>query len=94
MAERGSVLTIEDESAVRSGIVAFLEDSGYRVHEADNGSRGLELFRSQRPDIVLCDLRIPGVDGLDVVSTVVAESPETPCATAQPQRSQSERSKT
>jgi serine phosphatase RsbU (regulator of sigma subunit) len=78
MAERGSVLTIEDESAVRSGIVAFLEDSGYRVHEADNGSRGLELFRSQRPDIVLCDLRIPGVDGLDVVSTVAAESPETP----------------
>jgi serine phosphatase RsbU (regulator of sigma subunit) len=73
-----TILTIEDESAIRSGIVAYLEDSGFRMLEADDGPSGVELFRRHRPDVVLCDLRLPGMDGLDVVSTIAADSPETP----------------
>lgn len=72
------VLSIEDEAAVRSGIVAYLEDSGFEMLEADDGSSGLELFRSSSPDVVLCDLRLPGTDGLTVLSTITRESPETP----------------
>ena len=71
-----TILTIEDDPAIRSGIVACLEDSGFRMREADNGLAGIELFRRERPDVVLCDLRLPGMDGLEVVSTIVAESPE------------------
>jgi sigma-B regulation protein RsbU (phosphoserine phosphatase) len=75
---QATILTIEDESAVRSGIVAYLEDSGFRMLEADNGLLGLQLFRRQRPDVVLCDLRLPGLDGLELISTLSAEGPEVP----------------
>jgi serine phosphatase RsbU (regulator of sigma subunit) len=73
-----TILTIDDETAVRSGIVAYLEDSGFRMLEANTGLLGVELFRRHRPDVVLCDLRMPGMDGLEVVATLAAESPETP----------------
>lgn len=72
------VLTIEDEPLVRRLIVAYMADSGFEMLEAGDGLMGLELFRNERPDVVLCDLRLPGMDGLDVLSSITAESPETP----------------
>ena len=72
------ILTIEDESPIRDGIVAYLEDSGFTMLEANDGAAGLELFRREHPDVVLCDLRLPGMDGLDILSAITAESPETP----------------
>jgi phosphoserine phosphatase RsbU/P len=72
------ILTIEDEPAIRHGIVAFMEDSGFEMLEADNGETGLEMFRMNQPDLVLCDLRLPGLDGLDVLSAISEEAPETP----------------
>jgi serine phosphatase RsbU (regulator of sigma subunit) len=72
------VLTIEDDPSVRAGIVAFLEDSGYRMLEAATGSEGIALFHQERPDVVLCDLRLPGVDGLDVLAVITGSSPDTP----------------
>jgi sigma-B regulation protein RsbU (phosphoserine phosphatase) len=72
------ILTIEDEPLIRDGIVAYLEDSGFAMLEARDGLAGLEIFRSERPDVVLCDLRLPGMDGLEVLSAITAESPETP----------------
>lgn len=72
------ILTIEDEPPIRDGIVAYLEDSGYTMLEANDGPSGIEIFRHEHPDVVLCDLRLPGMDGLEVLSTITAESPETP----------------
>ena len=72
------ILTIEDEPPIRDSIVAYLEDSGFTMLEANDGPTGLEIFRNEHPDVVLCDLRLPGMDGLDVLSTITAESPETP----------------
>ena len=72
------ILTIEDERTIRSGLAAYLEDSGYEVLQAENGDVGLAIFRRDRPDVILCDLRLPGIDGLDILSTVTEESPETP----------------
>ena len=46
--------------------------------EANDGPTGLEIFRHEHPDVVLCDLRLPGMDGLEVLSAITAESPETP----------------
>ena len=46
--------------------------------EANDGPAGIEIFRQEHPDVVLCDLRLPGMDGLEVLSTITAESPETP----------------
>ena len=72
------ILTIEDESPIRNSIVAYLEDSGFTMLEANDGPAGIEIFRQEHPDVVLCDLRLPGMDGLEVLSTITAESPETP----------------
>ena len=63
---------------MRHSVRAFLEDSDFAVFEAENGERGLALFRDLRPDLVLIDLRMPGMDGLAIVGIITQESPETP----------------
>jgi serine phosphatase RsbU (regulator of sigma subunit) len=78
MTENAKILTIEDESPIRNGIVTYLGDSGFTMLEANDGRSGLEIFRREGPDVVLCDLRLPEVDGLDVLATITSESPETP----------------
>ncbi len=72
------ILTVEDDEFVREIIVAFLEDSGYVVLQAENGRQGLEIFRSEHPDLLLLDLRMPEIDGLEVLSVVTREAPDTP----------------
>ena len=73
-----TILTVEDEPAIRSILVAFLEDHDYTAIEACDGGEALHHFRNQRPDLVLCDLRMPGMDGLELLSTMVREGPEVP----------------
>lgn len=75
---RPKLLIIEDEPQVRLSIGAYLEDRGYRVIEAEDGPDGLALLESEQPDLVTCDLRLPGMDGLDVISCITGESPDTP----------------
>jgi sigma-B regulation protein RsbU (phosphoserine phosphatase) len=72
------ILTIEDEMAVRRSLVAHLEDLEYDYIEASSGREGITLFDEMKPDLVLCDLRLPGMDGLDVLSTLAERSPDTP----------------
>ena len=66
----GRVLVIDDEAIVRESIVAYLEDSGFDVIEAENGHEGVACFNSLQPDIVLCDLRMPNMDGLAVLRQI------------------------
>jgi phosphoserine phosphatase RsbU/P len=72
------ILTIDDEPLVREILTAYLEDSGFEVSEAGDGQTGIEKIRHEPPDLVLCDLRMPGVDGLQVLATVTREFPELP----------------
>jgi putative two-component system response regulator len=72
------VLIIDDESIVRKNISAFLEDHNYETFESENGQDGLEMFRQQNPDVVLCDLRMPVLDGFGFIIELTKESPETP----------------
>ncbi|CAK0744486.1 phosphoserine phosphatase RsbU/P [Gammaproteobacteria bacterium] len=76
--QNARVLAIEDEKSVRDGIVAYLSDSGYEMLEESDGLAGITRFRKERPDAVLCDLRLPGADGLEILSIITRESPETP----------------
>ena len=66
-----TILVIDDEAYVRDSVKGFLEDFGYKVIEAENGRLGLEKFENERPDLVLCDLRMPEMDGLEVLENVV-----------------------
>ncbi|MEJ2419843.1 MAG: response regulator, partial [Exilibacterium sp.] len=72
------LLIIDDDTIVRQNIVAYLEDSGFDVYQASDGRCGLALFRRDPPDLVLSDLRMPGVDGLQVLKEVHEQSPEIP----------------
>jgi len=73
-----AILCIEDDDAVRRSMVAYLEDRGFRTLEADNGMTGLEVFARQKPDLVLLDLRMPQMNGLDVLAKLTESSPDTP----------------
>ncbi|TQV71436.1 response regulator [Aliikangiella marina] len=72
------VLVIDDEPLVRQSIAVYLEDSGYDIIEAQDGQQGVELFKSNLPDVVLCDLRMPGMDGLEVLKTMTEIAADTP----------------
>ena len=72
------VIVIDDDAILRRGLAIYLEDSGYHAIEASNGSIGLDLCREEQPDLVLCDLRMPGLDGLDVLSNLVSSFPDLP----------------
>ena len=72
------ILTIDDEENIRDSFKMFLEDYDFQVLEATNGREGLEIFDKEKPDLVLCDLRMPEVDGLDVIEKITQTSPDTP----------------
>jgi two-component system sensor histidine kinase/response regulator len=76
--EETRILIIDDEDAVRGSMCHFLKDFGYNVAEANNGRSGLELFRSLSPDLALVDLTMPDIGGLDVLSNLRSDFPETP----------------
>ena len=64
------LLIIDDDEVVRASIAAYLEDSGFSVLQATNGLQGLEVFERDRPDLVICDLRMPQVDGLELIRRI------------------------
>lgn len=76
--EMKKLLTIDDEDALRRSIQMFFEDEGFIVFEADNGKDGLDVFRQNKPDVVLVDLRMPKMDGLEVIRILAEEAPDTP----------------
>ena len=63
-----SILIVDDEKSVRSLLRAILEQENYHVFEASNGRVGLELYREQSCDLIITDLTMPEMDGLDLIS--------------------------
>ncbi len=78
VAKKPVILTIDDESVIRQSIRAYLEDYDYTVLEADNGHVGLAILAKEEVDLILVDLRMPEVDGLEVLSQVRSKSPNLP----------------
>ena len=72
--ESGTVLIIEDERKLVGILTDYLRREGFRVESARDGLRGLELWRAARPDLVLLDLMMPGLDGLEVARRIRRES--------------------
>jgi len=74
----GRILSVDDDPDIRKRISTYLEDSGFIVFEASNGKEALNLFASKKPDLVLCDLIMPEMSGLELLEILKKESPETP----------------
>lgn len=72
------LLVIDDDTIVRQSTMAYLEDSGFDVVGAADGPTGLELFQRHCPDLVLTDLRMPIMDGLQVLQAICDLTPEVP----------------
>ena len=70
----GTVLVVEDEPALAETVQYSLEREGFRVSVAADGNRALERFRSDQPSIVLLDLMLPELAGLDVLRIMRGES--------------------
>lgn len=64
------ILIVDDEESVLEGLGEFLEDEGYKVYKAQNGNVGLEVFRSVKPELVMTDLRMPGMSGIELISEI------------------------
>lgn len=62
-----SILLIEDDEAIRANLRRFLLLEGYQVLEAQDGAEGLATARRARPDLILCDVLMPQVDGFEVL---------------------------
>ena len=73
-----SILVIDDEASIRNSFRDYLEDRNFRVLTAENGRVGIEVFEREKPDLVLVDLRMPEVDGLEVLALLKEMSPDTP----------------
>ncbi len=67
---KGRVLIADDEPKVVSIVRSYLQKDGYQVFEAIDGKRALEVFRREKPDLVILDIMMPEVDGLDVLREV------------------------
>ena len=65
-----TILCIEDELLVREDIVEELEESGYNVLVADDGAKGLEKILAHKPDLVICDITMPNMDGFQLLEEI------------------------
>ncbi|MEZ4809277.1 MAG: sigma-54 dependent transcriptional regulator [Allomuricauda sp.] len=74
------ILVIEDESAIRRVLVKILteESDEYDVHEAEDGLKGLEAIKKEDFDLVLCDIKMPKMDGVEVLEATKKIKPEVP----------------
>ena len=72
------ILVVEDDDDIRELVAFSLEDEGYRVEQAADGIRGLELADELQPDLIILDLMLPGRDGLSVCRELHRRSSDTP----------------
>lgn len=72
-----TVLVIDDERAIRSTLTEILSFEGYKVEEASDGAEGLKKILANAYDCVICDIKMPKMDGIEVLEKVMAEKPDT-----------------
>ncbi len=66
------VLLIDDEEGIRKVMGIALKDAGYEVWTAESGEQGLEIFKREQPPLVLTDIKMPGIDGIEVLRRIKA----------------------
>lgn len=72
------ILVIDDERSIRSTLKDILEYEKYQVDLAEDGQQGIDLIRKNEYDIILCDIKMPGMDGIEVLQKVQILAPDVP----------------
>jgi len=78
MTNKATILIIDDEESIRDSCSQVLNREGYLVNIADNGKTGWEHFKKSPTDVVLLDLKLPGLDGIQILDKIKKQSPDTP----------------
>lgn len=73
-----SILVIDDERSIRNVLKDILTNEGYKIDEAVDGEEGLEKFKSKDYDVVLCDIKMPKLDGIEFLNIATELKPEVP----------------
>ena len=76
MNDKASILIVDDEEVVRHSHLRSLADTGCHAQAAENGDQALRVMEQHPFDVVLLDLRMPGLDGMDVLKTIKERWPE------------------
>jgi signal transduction histidine kinase len=71
------ILLVDDEEGIRKVLDISLSDSGFKVFTAETGKEALDIFRKMQPPIVLTDIKMPGMDGIELLQKIKEESPDT-----------------
>ncbi|HEX9910483.1 MAG TPA: response regulator [Desulfatiglandales bacterium] len=71
------VLLVDDEPGILRVLGISLADRGYRVMTAESGEEALRVFHEARPEVILTDIKMPGMDGIELLKRIKAESPNT-----------------
>ena len=77
VAEKRKILLIDDEEGIRNVLKITIESAGFGVLPASDGEKGLSIFEEQRPDIVVTDIKMPGINGIQVLKKIKQISPDT-----------------
>lgn len=78
MSHPGPILIVDDEASIRKSLEGVLSDEGYSCALADDGADALSRLQSIRPSLVLLDIWMPGMDGIETLRRMKAAQPETP----------------
>ena len=73
-----AILLIDDEKSIRNVLKDILQHEGYRIEEAADGEQGLQKLAAQPFDLVLCDIKMPKMDGLEVLQQIMLLQPDVP----------------
>ncbi len=73
-----TILLIDDEKSIRNVLKDILQHEGYRIEEAADGEQGLQKLAAQPFDLVLCDIKMPKMDGLEVLQQIMLLQPDVP----------------
>ena len=71
------ILLVDDEEGIRKVLGITLSDMGYDVETANSGEEALETYRKTRPHIVLTDIKMPGINGIELLGKIKKENPDT-----------------
>ncbi|MCI0413328.1 sigma-54 dependent transcriptional regulator [bacterium] len=74
MKQKAKILIIDDEESIRLGFSSILQSKGYYCAEAETGAQGLSIIRSDVPDLILLDMNLPDMDGVDVLREIKREN--------------------
>jgi len=78
MSQQPSILVVDDEMGILDVLRILLKGEGFEVTTAQGGKAGLEALKGSPPDIVLTDIKMPGVSGTEILAAVREQDPETP----------------